>query len=367
MSDGQPIEAITVRLRVDRGAFALDVDLALPGRGVSALFGPSGSGKTTILRSVAGLERGARGVVAVGEAIWQDSARDVFLPPHARAIGYVFQEANLFPHLSVRDNLLYGRRRAGKRGAERPVDLEQMIELLGIGGLLHRSPEHLSGGERQRVAIARALAASPRLLLLDEPLASLDLDRKRELLPYLERLHEELEIPVILVSHALDEVVRLADHLTLVRAGRVVASGWLAETLARVDLPEVASQDAGVVLDGTVVGADPAYGLVEVEISEMRLQVVHVPTAIGQKLRLQVQSRDVSLALEKPRDTSVLNLLPARVVSAHADETRAHVHVVLAVGGTSLVARITRLSRDRLRLEPGASVWAQIKAVAVVA
>jgi molybdate transport system ATP-binding protein len=359
--------AIAVRLRIDRGAFALDVDLALPGRGVSALFGPSGSGKTTVLRAMAGLERGARGSVVVDGETWLDADRGVFVPAHARAIGYVFQEANLFPHLSVRDNLLYGQRRAGVRAQARPVDFRHAVDLLGIGALLERSPENLSGGERQRVAIARALLASPRLLLLDEPLASLDLDRKREVLPYLERLHEEFEIPVVFVSHALDEVLRLADHLTLMRDGRVIASGPLGDTLARIDLPEVLSQDVGVVLDATVVGCNEPYGLVEVDVAGARLQVVHAPAPVGRRLRLQVQSRDVSLALEKPRDTSVLNLLPARVVSETAAEGAAHVHLLLDAGGSAVVARITRLSRDRLKLARGTAVWVQIKAVAVVA
>lgn len=359
--------AIEVRLRVDRGTFALDVDLALPGRGVSALFGPSGSGKTTILRALAGLERGAAGRVAIGEDVWHDSAAGLFVPAHARAIGYVFQEANLFPHLSVRHNLLYGQRRAGTRARARPVDFTHTVELLGIGGLMERSPEHLSGGERQRVAIARALLASPRLLLLDEPLASLDLERKREVLPYLERLHETLDIPVVFVSHDLEEVVRLADHLVLIRQGRCLSSGGLAETLARIDLPEVLSQDVGVVLDGRIVAVDAAYGLVSVETGAVHLQVVHAPAPLGQRMRLQVHSRDVSLALERPAGTSVLNLFPARVVSETAAEGAAHVHLLLDASGTALVARITRLSRDRLKLSPGTTVWAQIKAVAVVA
>ena len=367
MSSATQAGAIVVRLRLDRGTFALDVDLALPGRGVSALFGPSGSGKTTVLRAMAGLERGASGRVEMDGVTWQDTTRDVFVPSHARGIGYVFQEANLFPHLSVRDNLRYGRNRAGVRATERPIDLDHMVDLLGIGGLLERSPENLSGGERQRVAIARALLASPRLLLFDEPLASLDLDRKLEVLPYLERLHEALDIPVVFVSHALDEVLRLADHLTLLRAGRVIASGPLRDTLARIDLPEVLSQDVGVVIDGTVISANEAYGLVEVEAGGARLQVVHAPLPRGRRLRLQVQSRDVSLALERPRETSVLNLLPARVVSETASEGAAHVHLLLDAGGLPLVARITRLSRDRLKLAQGTAVWVQIKAVAVVA
>jgi molybdate transport system ATP-binding protein len=367
MSSQPSIKAITVRVVLDRGPFKLDVDLSLPGRGVSALFGPSGSGKSTILRILAGLERAAVGLIEVDGTPWQDTGRNLFLPPHQRGIGYVFQEANLFPHLSVRDNLLYGQRRSRNRSEKRPVDFEQIIELLGIGHLLQRSSENLSGGERQRVAIARALLAGPRILLLDEPLASLDLDRKREVLPYLERLHALLEIPLILVSHALDEVLRLSDHLTLLREGRVIASGPLQETLTRIDLPEMQTQDVGVILEGTVVEVDEPWGLLEVDVGGTRLQVAHAPLPKGHHLRLQVQSRDVSIALEQPRATSVLNLIPARIVRETAREGNPHVHLLLDAAGSPLVAQITRLSRDRLNLVPGTAVWAQIKAVAVIA
>lgn len=359
--------SIRARLRLARKPFTLDVDLVLPGRGVSALFGPSGSGKTTLLRAIAGLERAAGGTVSINGETWQDDAAGIFLPPHRRALGFVFQEANLFPHLSVRGNLEYGRRRAAARAHTPRVDFDHTVTLLDLGPLLDRTPDNLSGGERQRVAIARALLASPRLLLLDEPLASLDLERKREILPYLERLHDELEIPVLYVSHAADEVVRLADHLVLLADGRVVASGPLNGVLARIDLPQVQAQDIGVVLAGTVAAANEAYGLLELDVPGGRLQVAHAQAPVGTRLRVQIHSRDVSLALEKPRDTSVLNLLPARVEKEHAAPGAAHVHVLLDAGGAPLIARITRLSRDRLHLAPGVAVWAQIKAVAVVA
>ncbi len=221
---------ITTRLHLDRGDFRLDVDLSLPGQGISALFGHSGSGKTTCLRAIAGLERLPGGQVKVGDQIWQDEQRGLFVPPHQRPIGYVFQEASLFPHLSVRQNLNFGLKRLPREA--RRGDLETMAELLGIRPLLDRPADVLSGGERQRAAIARALLTAPQLLLMDEPLAALDLKRKQEILPYLERLHEELSIPIIYVSHAPDEVARLADHLVLLDQGRVVASGPLTETLA---------------------------------------------------------------------------------------------------------------------------------------
>jgi molybdate transport system ATP-binding protein len=222
---------IEARFRIDWPGFVLDVDLSLPGRGVTALFGHSGSGKTTLLRCIAGLERAPLGRLAVDGEVWQDASQ--WLPPHKRPIGYVFQEASLFAHLTVMGNLHYGLKRL--RCAPR-ISLDQAIELLGIGHLLDRKPDTLSGGERQRVGIARALAVSPRLLLMDEPLAALDLKRKQEILPYLERLHDELEIPVLYVSHSPDEVTRLADHLVAMEGGRVVAYGPLADTLARLDL-----------------------------------------------------------------------------------------------------------------------------------
>jgi molybdate transport system ATP-binding protein len=364
MKSPAPQAPITLKTALNRGAFTLDVDLSLPGRGVSAIFGPSGSGKSTILRIMAGLERSATGRIEVDGQQWQDSGRKVFLPPHARGIGYVFQEANLFPHLSVRNNLLYGQRRTGTR--MQTVDLDSTITLLGIGHLLERFPENLSGGERQRVAIARALLASPRILLLDEPLASLDLERKREVLPYLERLHETLEIPVILVSHALDEVLRLSDHLSLIRDGKIITSGPLQQTLSRLELPEIQTRDIGVVLDGKVIESHSTYGLIEVEVAGMRLQVTHGPLPKGRRLRLQIQSCDVSLALEKPQASSVLNLIPATIVRETTQEEAPHVHLLLDASGSPLIARITRLSRDRLQLSPGTPVWAQIKAVAVI-
>ena len=235
-------KAIQARFQVIWPGFTLNVDLDLPGRGVTALFGHSGSGKTTLLRCLAGLERHSTGSLHFKGEVWQDSTRSIFRPTHQRSLGYVFQEASLFPHLSVRKNLEYGRKRVN---SGHKVSLDHAVELLGIGHLLDRMPDRLSGGERQRVAIARALATSPELLLMDEPLAALDLKRKSEILPYLERLHDELDIPMFYVSHSPDEVARLADHVVLLAEGRVVAAGGLRETLARLDLPTAFTEDAG--------------------------------------------------------------------------------------------------------------------------
>jgi molybdate transport system ATP-binding protein len=355
--------AIRARLRREYPGFTLDVDLTLPGVGVSALFGHSGSGKTTCLRLLAGLDRVPGAFVSVNGEIWQDDTRNIFVPVHRRALGYVFQEASLFPHLSVSQNLEYGKKR---RASAPPVDERALVELLGIGRLLDRRPSSLSGGERQRVAIARALLSAPRVLLMDEPLASLDLARKREILPYLERLHDTLEIPVVYVSHSPGEVARLADHLVLLDSGRVVASGPLSTTLARLDLPAAFADDTGAVIEGMVSSYDADYRMLTLDFTGGCLRVVHDPVPVGGRLRLQIKSRDVSLALSPPAGTSILNLLPATVTGEAAVKGSGHVLVGLDIGGTPLTARITRLSRDQLALRPGLAVHAQIKAVSVL-
>jgi len=363
---------IHARFLLERGDFRLDVDLVLPGRGVSALFGHSGSGKTTCLRAMAGLARAPSGHFAIGDEVWQDEARGIFVPTHRRALGYVFQEASLFPHLSVRGNIEFGQMRGQTRGqkrvaaADRRFDLAAVAELLGIAGLLERMPASLSGGERQRVAIARALLAAPRLLLMDEPLAALDLKRKLEILPYLERLHDELLIPVIYVSHAPDEVARLADHLVLLDGGRVAASGPLAETLARADLPPAFTDDAGVVLETTVSGQE-ADDLSQLDFAGGCIHVGRRAEATGSRLRCRIHARDVSLALERPQASSILNILPATVTAVAATDTPGHVLVQLRVGASPMLARITERSRRELGIAPGQPVWAQIKAVALLA
>ncbi|CAD5377839.1 molybdate transporter subunit; ATP-binding component of ABC superfamily [Pseudomonas sp. OF001] len=359
-----PADGIRARFRLDYAGFVLDVDLQLPGRGVTALFGHSGSGKTTCLRCVAGLERASVAHLEVNGELWQDSERGLFVPTHRRALGYVFQEASLFPHLSVRRNLEYGLKRIDK--ATQRVSWERVIELLGIGHLLERMPGRLSGGERQRVGIARALLTSPRLLLMDEPLAALDLKRKQEILPYLERLHDELDIPVLYVSHSPDEVARLADHVVLLDQGRVVAQGPLQQTLARLDLPTALGEDAGVVIKARVADHDPAYHLTRLVFPGGAVLVARRPEAVGHKLRFRVHARDVSLALSRCEDSSITNVLAATVCELAEADTPAHVLVRLDAGGTPLLARITRRSSDHLGLAPGLQLWAQIKAVALL-
>ena len=355
------MSGIQARFRLDWPGFSLDVDLRLPARGVSALFGHSGSGKTTLLRCIAGLERAPQGRLTVNGDVWQDDGH--WLPTHQRALGYVFQEASLFPHLTVMGNLRYGMRRTSE--AQR-VSLDQAIELLGIGHLLERKPDRLSGGERQRVSMARALALSPRLLLMDEPLAALDLKRKQEILPYLERLHCELDIPVLYVSHAPDEVARLADHIVVMEAGRAVATGPLSDTLARLDLPIQLGEDAGVVLDAVVAERDATWHLARVEFPGGSLWVRDGGQPQGHPVRVRILARDVSIALEHVSGTSIQNCLPATVEQLAGDHHPALSLLRLKVGQSPLLARLTQRSAVGLGLTPGTAVWVQIKAVALI-
>ena len=356
---------ITLKLKQQLADFTLDLDLTLPARGVSAIVGPSGSGKTTLLRCVAGLEKADQALIEINGNCWQDSQRGLWLPPHKRALGYVFQEASLFDHLSVQGNLDYGRRRSAEPAGNEQA--AQIIELLGIGHLLQRGTTGLSGGERQRVGIARALLANPRLLLLDEPLTALDPQRKADILPYLERLHAELDIPLLYVSHSPDEVARLADHLVLLENGALRASGPLQTLLPRLDLPMAHSDDARSVLHGQVSACDDHYQLLELTLagSVLKLRVPHAALPLGQQVRVAVQARDVSLALEKPQHSSVLNQLPARIEAIEPGNHPAQTLVRLALGDNALLARVTRYSADQLQLAPGLEVWVQIKAVAL--
>jgi molybdate transport system ATP-binding protein len=359
---------ITATLRLPREGFSLDVDLALPARGVSALFGPSGCGKTTVLRALAGLERAA-GRIALDDDVWQDDAQRVFVPTHRRALGYVIQESALFPHLDVRRNLDYGRRRIA--ASQQLVQLDQVVELLGIGALMARRPDTLSGGERQRVAIARALATSPRLLLLDEPLAALDAARKAEVLPYLDRLHEELAIPIVYVSHAIEEVARLAHHLVLMDAGRVVAAGSLADVMARLDLPTARGEGAGVVLDAVVAEHDVPWRLARMEVGQPGAADFSVwardqGLPIGHAVRVRLLARDVSIARAPQTGTSIGNQLRGTVEQIADDEHPSLALVRVRVGASPVVARLTRRSAHALELRPGMPVWAQVKTVALM-
>jgi molybdate transport system ATP-binding protein len=365
-------DRVQLALTVGYPAFRLELKLDLPGTGVIALFGRSGSGKTTALRLLAGLERGQGSAWVLG-ACWQDSARGVFVPTHERRVGYVFQEASLFPHLTVRGNLDYAvRRRRRDAGAPRAdVARDPVVALLGIGPLLARAPDRLSGGERQRVAIARALLAAPRMLLMDEPLAALDAIHKAEFFPYLARLRGELSIPILYVTHALEEAARLADHLVLLDQGRVVASGAAGEMFARVDLSSAFADEAGVVIDGVVGAQDAPFHLTRLDFDGGWLWVGGVDLPRGTTLRARVLARDVSLVLGPSPPSSILNIIEARVVEI-ADDGPDRVMVRLSLGAGAagrvpLLARITRRSREVLELRPGLAVRAQVKSVALMA
>ncbi len=359
-------DGIHGRFDLARAAFALRAEFSVPARGITAVFGPSGGGKTTLLRCIAGLERAA-GAFALDDEVWQDDSAGVFLAPHRRAVGYVFQEANLFPHLTVRGNIEYGWRRVPP--AARRVPLDRTIELLGLEGLLARYPERLSGGERSRVAIARALVTSPRLLLMDEPLSALDREAKAGLMPYLDRLHETLAIPVLYVSHALDEVTRLADHLLVLRAGKIQMHGPLADMLVNLEFSISGAEEAGAVIDAVVTGHEDSYDLTALDFAGGRLMVARRIYPLGRRARLHIQARDVSIALSRAADTSILNILPARVAQI-ADAGPAQWLVRLEIGDvqapTPLLSRITRRSGETLGLRPGMPVYAQVKSVALL-
>lgn len=350
---------IEARFKIAKGGFVLDVSTDIPSNGVTALFGPSGSGKTTFLRTMAGLERHAGCSLNVNGEVWQDETR--FVPPHKRAVGYVFQEPSLFPHLTVRANILYGRRRSDGDG----ISVDEAIELLGIGDLLGRRPSQLSGGEQQRAAIARALAVNPRILLMDEPLSSLDEELKSEILPYLDRLHEELKIPVIYVSHSADEVARVADNLVLIEEGTVVADGPIAEVLTRLDLAPAHRDDAEAVIDAVAAGYDEEFGLSLLDFAGGRFSVPGPVIEKGRPVRLRLAARDVSLTLERQTDTSILNIFPAKV-SGVAESGEYQMTVLLDVSGARVLARVTKRSASALGLAPGKEVFAQAKSVAVI-
>jgi molybdate transport system ATP-binding protein len=343
--------------------FELEVRCSLARPGITALFGPSGSGKTTLINAVAGLLRPQRGrIVIAGETVL-DTATKRFVPPRRRRVGYVFQDARLFPHLSVRSNLLFGWRRAARPAPAAEID--HVIELLGIRHLLERRVRHLSGGERQRVALGRALLSSPRLLLLDEPLAALDGQRRLEIMPYFERLRDETEIPMLYVSHSIDEVTRIADRMIVLDCGRVEAVGSIADITSRLDLfPHSGRFEAGAVVDMRVRGHDERYQLTEMAFADQRLLVPRLDSDPGAAIRVRIRARDITLALDAPARISANNVIAATVSGIHYDPG-AHADVQIRVGDARLVARLTRFSVDRLGLAVGTPVYAIVKSVVV--
>jgi molybdate transport system ATP-binding protein len=354
---------LEVSARKRLAGFDLDMSFSCESAGVIAVFGRSGAGKTTLVNMLAGLVRPDSGRIAVDGRPLFDSASGVDLPPERRRLGYVFQEGRLFPHLSVRGNLSYGLKRVPP--AERRIGLEQIVALLGLEALLARRPRDLSGGEKQRVALGRALLANPRLLLMDEPLAALDQQRKEEVLPFIEQLRDDLGIPIVYVSHAMEEVIRLADTLVLVSDGRTVAVGTVDELTSRLDLrPLTGRYEAGAVIEARVVRHDEAFALSELAFSGGTLRVPKLDLAPGAELRIRIRARDVALALEPPKDISVLNVFPGEIRDI-GTEPGAQVDVLLDLDGTSLWARITARSRHDLGLTVGSRVYALVKAVAI--
>ncbi len=353
---------IECRFRLNLGSFDLDTEFSVSAQGVIGLFGESGCGKTTLLRCIAGLDRSARGSLCVAGESWQDDAQGLFVPPHLREVGVVFQDTRLFPHLDVQRNLEYGRKRKDQGGSTELFD--RIVNLFDLSKLLLRTPENLSGGERQRVAIARALLTRPRLLLMDEPLASLDRRRKQELMPFLEKLHHELEVPIIYVSHSLTEMAHLADYLLLMEGGKICEKGPAQELLTRVDLPVSDALNIASFLEGTVDQIDERFELAHLSTEAGTIYIPAKHCQTGRKLRLQVRARDVSITLSRAPDSSIINLLEMEIdqISPVHD---GHVNIRLRRGEASLLARITEKSRLNLQLSEGMEVVAQLKAMAI--
>lgn len=353
-------------LRLQHAGFTLQATQSLPLQGVTVLWGASGSGKTTLLRCLAGLER-AQGRVQLGNALWQDDAQGVFVPVWQRRLGMVFQDHALFDHLDVHGNLMYGLRRlpTTEQSAAK-VALDEAIGVLGIDHLLARGVQALSGGERQRVAMARALAVRPQVLLLDEPLAALDAARKAEVLPWLEQLRSHSRVPILYITHAADEVTRLADHLVVLQEGKVQASGPIQDVLASVEAPVSLGDDVGALVDATVVHRDMQWSLAQVDMQGTTLSVPDRGLVEGTRLRLRILARDVSITLERAQGTSIQNHVPCVVQALAPDSSDHQMLVQLGHSEALLVARVTRRAVDMLQLREGMAVWAQIKAVSVL-
>lgn len=351
-----------VCLAIQYPDFTLDVDLTLPTSGVTAIFGPSGSGKTSLIRAIAGLDRPHHGQITFGEQVWQ--AHDIFIPPHKRSIGYVFQESSLFDHLTVQKNLDYGLKRAASPLKDDARD--HILDLLDLTPLLHRRPAQLSGGERQRVAIARALFPGPELLLMDEPMASLDFTRRKEILSFLERLKSDLKIPLLYISHNVDEVTRLADHLVVMANGKVTHQGPLQDILSHHKILNRMSDEPFTLLFGRVATVRTPHHLTEVHLSDAMIRMPCQNVTKGQEIRLHLYAKDVSIALSRPKETSVLNILECRidVIDEPTEDGQCLIHLTLK--DTRLQARVSTYSCAELNLQPGRQVYAQIKAVSIV-
>ncbi len=348
--------------------FRLHARLDIPAQGITAVFGRSGSGKTTLLRCLAGLERSATGLISVNDRVWQESSKGIFIPVHQRAVGMVFQQPCLFPYMTVRANLNYGLTRTPL--SERRMPWDQVIEILAIGALLERYPQHLSLGEQQRVSIGRAVLSNPCLLLMDEPLASLDAQRKDEMLPFIKRLNREMNIPVVYVSHSVQEIVQLADTLVLVHEGQATVAGPIHEIFSRLGLYEYLGEATGAVIDAHVIAHEAEFDLPCLEFHGRRLYVATVAHGqslnIGDAVRVHILSRNVSVSLAPPQaPTSVLNIIEARVIEIGAAAPGQSAVEVKLDAGCLILATITRKSLYTLALSPGQRVYASIKTVSL--
>jgi molybdate transport system ATP-binding protein len=353
---------LSVAVKKRRGSFSLDARFELPTPGVVALFGRSGCGKSTLVNIIAGLLDADEGRVALDDAVLQDSEQSLHVPPERRRIGYVFQDARLFPHLNVAANLKYGQARAAGR---RYVSLDGVAALLDLGALMDRRTHQLSGGERQRVAIGRALLSQPTLLLLDEPLASLDAALREEVLPYLESLRDQLAIPMVYVSHDFDEVLRLATYLVLMDSGRTIAQGGIADMSLNQDLRSIIGADAvGAIVDGTVLGMDAPSGLMRVRVGHGELKVHAIKATPGATLRVQLLARDLIVATQAPQHLSVRNTLAGIVTAVSSDDTDSDL-IAIDIGGTVIMARVTKAATNDLGLAAGLRVWALVKVVSL--
>ena len=351
---------IECKIKVQLESFMLDANFSIPDRGITVVFGPSGSGKTTLLRAIAGLEKSDDGFLKIGDSVWQKG--EDFLATHKRQIGYVFQDAALFDHLDVKGNLNFVIKRA--IGLKEDF-IESIHNLLEIKTMLNRKTTQLSGGERQRVAIARALLTNPKILLLDEPLSALDLKRKNEILPYLDSIHNDLEIPILYVTHSQDEMSRLADHLLLIEDGNIIGSGPVNDMLTRFDMPLSHGGDAVSIIEAEVLKRDSEFNLMHLDFLGGQFIVPDNGFPVQTKVRIRVVARDVSLTKSKQVDTSILNIFPA-MVQEIVNEGEAQVMVRLQIKETILLACITRKSSYKLRLEKGSEVFVQVKSVAIL-
>ena len=351
---------IECKIKIHLESFILDANFSIPDRGITVVFGPSGSGKTTLLRAIAGLEKSDKGFLKIGDSVWQEGGN--FLATHKRQIGYVFQDASLFDHLDVKGNLNFVIKRAV--GLKEDF-IESIHNLLEIKSLLNRRTTQLSGGERQRVAIARALLTNPKILLLDEPLSALDMKRKNEILPYLDSIHNDLEIPILYVTHSQSEMSRLADHLLLIEDGHIIGSGPVNDMLTRFDMPLSHGAEAVSIIEAKVVGREAKFNLMHLEFLGGQFVVPDNGFPVQTKVRIRVVARDVSLTKSKQVDTSILNIFPATVQET-VPEGEAQVMVRLEIKETILLACITRMSSYKLRLDKGTKVFVQVKSVAIL-